>query len=95
MDKDMQTKVKYKYIIETNSCVIDCGKNGPDIYNEYTLTVSLVLVISTLPFHQVIVGAGRDPTTSHDSSYVLSADRGRFSVSSFTHKGRTGTIYSH
>lgn len=53
------------------------------------LTSSLVFRISVLPFHHVIVGAGREPTTSHHSWYGLSADNGRFSPCNFIHNGRT------
>lgn len=57
-----------------------------------TPTVSLVFVICVLPFHHVIVGEGRAPTTSHHKSYELPADNGRFSPWSFTHNGRTMKI---
>ena len=53
------------------------------------LTISLVFFICMLPFHQVIVGFGLAPTTSQDSSYVLSADRGLFMPINFTQSGFT------
>lgn len=56
------------------------------------LTVSVEFLIRMLPFHHVIVGAGRDPTTSQKSSCSVPADNGLFSPCNFTHNGRTGNI---
>lgn len=33
--------------------------------NQVIITISLVFLIGVLPFHHVIIGAGREPTTSH------------------------------
>lgn len=53
------------------------------------LTVSWCPRIWTLPFHQVTIGAGRDPCTSHCRSYVWFADRARFLPGKLTSRGRT------
>lgn len=43
---------------------------------QQTLTTSRVFFIWAVAFHHVIVGSGRDPTTSHSNSYCFPAERG-------------------
>lgn len=60
-----------------------------DGYIFLKLTVSVEFFIRIDPFHHVMTGAGRDPTTSHNSSCSVPADKGLFSPCIFTHNGRT------
>lgn len=54
------------------------------------LTLSIVFFSWKLPFHHVMFGSGLAPTASHWILYTDSADSGRFSPLSLTHKGLTG-----
>lgn len=57
--------------------------------DKISLTDSFVSVSSVLPSHQLIFGGGRDPRTSHLSSYVCFVDMNFKFCTILTDKGLT------